>query len=234
MDDDEWSHVVVQDIAGAPPWYLYFDGSFDSFGRGKIYIVGQPPAGYKLELYSWQALKSDFTATTDAVIFPPGYEKALVSNLAIEACTLYPLESIIATVPLALGLLEKQASKDLNALITLNSESPVLRSEAADIGGMAGGASYISIIVAAGGGGGGGSVTWINPTSPPDGVATVFAFSKAPKFAEFNGLLQFAGAVAGVSGHAGYEALSSTTLRFIADDGSVSVPGVTDSVKAAI
>lgn len=231
LDDDEWSKIAVQDIAAAPPWYLYFDGGFDLNGRAKIYIVGQPPTGYKLELFTWQALKSDFTATTDAVIFPPGYEKALVSNLAIEAAMLYPLESVLARNAKAMDKLEKQAGKDLKVLIVLNSAPPVLRSEAAFLGRRSWGSNYGGVAI---GGGSGGDVTWISPNSAPDGSATTFTFASAPRFAEFNGLLQFVGGVSGVAGHAGYELLGSTVLRFIDNDGNVITPGVTDSIKCAI
>ncbi len=234
LDDDQWSKIAVQDIAGAPPWFLYFDGGFDANGRGKIYIVGQPPAGYKLELYTWQALKSDFTATTDAVIFPDGYAEALTTNLALKAALLYPLESVIARVPRAMSELRIEAQKALRALIILNSSAPVLRSEIATLGRVGDGwASQISIVVG-GGGSGGATVTWISPDSAPDGIATVFTFASAPKFAEWNGLLQFVGGVAGVAGHAGYELVGANMLRFIADDGTIGVPGVTDSVKAAV
>ncbi len=234
LDDDEWSKIGVQDIIGAPTWYLYYDGSYDANGRGKIYIVGQPPTGYQLELFTWQALKADFTATTDAFIFPPGYEKALVSNLAIEATMLYPLESVVARNVAALTLLEKQAMKDLRALVVLNSSSPVLRSEIAYIGRVSGGWGSQISVVAGGNSGSGGSVTWIGPNSPPDGSATIFTFAKTINFAEFNGLLQFVGGVSGVAGHAGYEVVGANMIRFIADDGSIITPGVTDSVKAAV
>ncbi len=234
LDDDEWSKIGVQDIIGAPTWYLYYDGSYDANGRGKIYIVGQPPTGYQLELFTWQALKADFTATTDAFIFPPGYEKALVSNLAIEATMLYPLESVVARNEPALALLEKQAMKDLRALVVLNSSSPVLRSEIAYIGRVSGGWGSQISVVAGGNSGSGGSVTWISPNSAPDGIATVFTFAKVPQFCEWNGILQFVGGVSGVPGHAGYELTGATSLRFIDNDGNIGVPGTTDSVKAAV
>ncbi len=234
LDDDEWSRIAVQDIASAPTWYLYYDGGFDALGRAKIYIVGQPPAGYKLELYTWQALKADFTATSDAVILPPGYEEALTTNLAIKAALLYPLESVVARNALAMAELRIEAKKALHALIVLNSSSPVLRSEIAYLGFGAGGWGSQISVVAGGGGGTGGSVTWIQPNTPPDGAATTFTFAKAPQWAEWNGLNQYAGAVAGVAGNAGYELLTSTTLRFIDNDGNIGVPGVTDSVRAAV
>ncbi len=234
LDDDQWSKIAVQDIAGAPAWALYYDGSFDANGRAKLYIIGQPPTGYQLELYTWQALKSDFTATSDAFIFPPGYAFALETNLALQATLLYPLESVVATNPRAMAELRVEAQKALRALIVLNSSSPVLRSEIAWLGqgGAGGWGSQISVV--AGGSGGSGTVTWISPNSAPDGIATTFTFAKAPQFAEFNGLLQFSGAVSGVSGHAGYESLGTAVLRFIADDGTIITPGVTDSVKAAV
>ncbi len=232
-DDDQWSKVAVQDITGAPTWILYYDGSYDANGRGKIYIVGQPPTGYQLELFTWQALKTDFTATTDAFIFPPGYEEALVTNLAIKAAQLYPLESVIARNPEAMSELRIEAQKALRALVVLNSSSPALRSEIAWIGRASGGwGSQISVV--AGGSSSGGSDLRISPNSPPDGIATSFTFAKAPIFCTFNGLEQYVGAVVGVPNHAGYTLLGATVVEFIDNDGNIITPGASDILKAAV
>lgn len=128
VDDTQWSSITVQDISGAPPTYLYYDNSMDANGWARIYIRPQADTGYSLELYTWQALKANFTAIDDAVILPPGYEEAIVCNGAIRAAALYPLESTLS--PDA----RLNADKALRTLITLNSKCPPQPTEAGYLG----------------------------------------------------------------------------------------------------
>lgn len=140
LNDDEWSRISIQDISGALPVALYYDGGLNtSAGLANIYIVFQPPVGYSLELYTWDDLATSFTAVTDAALFPPGYEDAIVTNLALRVCALYPNDSTIAKNPNAMGELRDQARRALDALIILNTQIPDLRSEAASIGQSGGG-----------------------------------------------------------------------------------------------
>ena len=125
MNEDVWRTIRVQDIPGAPPTDLYYDGSMDENGWGSIYLKPQAPASYILELYTWLALKADFSSVEDAVILPPGYEEAITLNFALRVAQLYPLEAHID--PSVRG----DAALALQKIITLNSGSPVHRSEAA-------------------------------------------------------------------------------------------------------
>jgi len=188
IDDEEWSRIGVQDIPGAPPYLLYYDHGYDSNGYGQIYLRGQPPAGYQLELYTWQGLKATFTAVTDAVILPDGYEDAIVTNLALRAGSLYPLDAHLG--PLAV----QEARSALQALMILNVRIPDLRSEAAYQGHSGG---YGEGLVM-----GGGSTTMtyftmtgaINGTNGSDGNAT-FTLNATPNSLQVyvNGLLNAPG-----------------------------------------
>jgi hypothetical protein len=123
LDDDEWASIEIQDIPGAPPLALYYDGGLDSSGLGKIYVYFQPPDGYSLELYTWTALKTDFSAPTDVALFPPGYEHALVLNLAVHLASMYPEDSrMLPTVP-------GQAALAMQQVMTLNTNSPKIGTE---------------------------------------------------------------------------------------------------------
>ncbi len=122
LSDDEWQAIEVQDIVSAPSNSIYYDGGMDENGRGLIYVYYQPPAGYSLELYTWQALATSFTSVDDVVVFPPGYEEALVLNGARRVVGLYPLESRLDGAQRAeLKSLADQALKDL---MTLNASCP--------------------------------------------------------------------------------------------------------------
>lgn len=118
LTDAEWRSISIQDIPGAPPYQLYFDGSMDSNGLGRIYLRFQPPAGYILELYTWQRLAAAFVNKTDVAVFPDGYEEAIVYNLAVRAASLNPNESNLA--PDARDL----AARALNTLKAFNAKSP--------------------------------------------------------------------------------------------------------------
>ncbi len=127
MNDDEWSQVGIQEIGGAPPFALYYDGGMSDLGQAQIYIYFQPPAGYTLELYTWKQLKTSFTSPDDVAIFPPGYEHAITWNGGVQIAGMYPLEARLSPVA------PKTAADALQNLIILNSQIPVMQSEAANI-----------------------------------------------------------------------------------------------------
>lgn len=138
LDKSQWSSITVQDVAGAPPTYLYYDYGFDENGWAQIYIRPQAPTGYSLELYTWLAIKASFTAVDDAVTLPPGYEEAIVWNGAIKAAGMYPLESHLD--PTA-GV---QADRSLQTLVTYNSKCPPQPNESGYLGRGGGYYNYMS------------------------------------------------------------------------------------------
>ncbi len=127
LSDYEWSIVGIQDITGAPPLAIYYDGSMDENGLAKIYVYFQPPDGYSLEIYTWQQLANSFESPTDVAVFPPGYEEAIVWNGGIKIAGMYPLEAKVAANAMTF------ARDSLNTLIALNSKNPQMRSEAAGL-----------------------------------------------------------------------------------------------------
>lgn len=132
LDDDQWRAVRLQDLSGAPPYELYYDGGMDSNGRGQIYLRFQPPAGYSLELYTWHALKRDFSASTDIAVLPDGYEQALVYNLAKQLAALNPEDEHMSPKSYEI------AESSLAILIALNSSAPRIACEP----GLDGGGDY--------------------------------------------------------------------------------------------
>lgn len=124
LDDDEWANIGIQDISGAPPFQLYYDGDMDENGLGKIYLRFQPPAGYTLELYTWKRLQSTFQDSEDLAIFPPGYAEAIVWNGALRVAAMYPLESKIS------ALAPEMARKSYATLKEFNANSPKISTEA--------------------------------------------------------------------------------------------------------
>ncbi len=128
LDEHEWSLIRMQDIGNSLPWCLFYNPTYGATGRGTIYMAFQPPEGYLLELYTWKLLGNDFTAITDLVILPDGYNDAIVTNLAIRAASLYPTMATIGPDT------RKLAANALDRLQTLNTVCPTLRSEAEYLG----------------------------------------------------------------------------------------------------
>ncbi len=120
LNDEEWQSISIQDIAGAPPYQAYWDGGYDENGLSKLYIRFQPPAGYSLEILVWRQLQSGFISPTDIAVFPPGYERAIVLNGAVELADMYPREAKISPT------VEARAQQALQAITRLNEECPVL------------------------------------------------------------------------------------------------------------
>ena len=127
LDESEWMQISVQDIPGAPAFILYYDGGLDDNGWGRIYLYPQPPTGYRLEISTVLQLKNNFTAISDVVLVPPGYEEMMVTNLAIRCATMYPHESVLS--PDARDM----AARALQSVIISNSKNPALQNEAAFI-----------------------------------------------------------------------------------------------------
>jgi hypothetical protein len=128
LDDNEWAAIGIQDITGAPVWQLYYDGGMDDDGLGNIYLRFQPPDGYSLELYTWQAIATDFTGVTDVVVLPPGYWEALVLNGARRVVGLNPLDSKLDGAQRT--ELKQLADQALQAVMTLNMSCPKIGTEA--------------------------------------------------------------------------------------------------------
>lgn len=127
---DQWAAIRVQDIPGAPAWVIYPDMANP---LTTLYLYPQPPAGYTLELYTWQAL-SKYTAISDTVVVPDGYEEAIVWNLGVRAAAMYPHQAKLD--PEA----KDQARRSLRAVKTLNAKTPPLCTDPALTGWGGGGA----------------------------------------------------------------------------------------------
>jgi len=80
VTDLQWSKIQMQNLPGTIPSVLYNDRGYP---LSTLYLWGQPLAGYLLELFTW-SLIPQFTSPDDVVLLPPGYEDALVLNLALR------------------------------------------------------------------------------------------------------------------------------------------------------
>lgn len=99
FDSRDWS---MQDITALPNswvyalWYNSTMSITSPQGCGEIWLLGQPPSNYELQLFMPSALQSNFTAVTNDFIMPDGYVMAMVNLLALECEELYPHEAVIS------------------------------------------------------------------------------------------------------------------------------------------
>ena len=92
LDVDGWSNLRVQQTPSTIPQYLYDD--YDD-PLSKLYLYPYPSAAAQLEIYYWKQL-SLFATVNDAVVVPPGYLRALKTNLAVELAPRYPERSVVS------------------------------------------------------------------------------------------------------------------------------------------
>jgi hypothetical protein len=122
LDDDQWAAIKLQQVPSTIPQRLYNDGSFPN---SNLYLWGQPTAGLQLELYTWQML-SGFTDLTTTVAFPPGYEEAIVYNLALRMGPLFG--SPVAEI---LPVITTFAQDSKRKIQSLNCQAPIMAADEA-------------------------------------------------------------------------------------------------------
>jgi hypothetical protein len=83
IDEKQWSDIVERGASGVIPRVLYADMAFP---LATLYLWPVPTftgTAPQLELWTWSQLQS-FADLTTAYTFPPGYDRALKFNLAVE------------------------------------------------------------------------------------------------------------------------------------------------------
>lgn len=102
IDYNEWLSLRVPDIF-AIPLKLYYDYNFSqtavggSTGLGVLSFWPGPQAAYQVELAATSPLSDGGVLIGDAMLFPPGYVRALTNGLAWELAVRYPARMNPAT-----------------------------------------------------------------------------------------------------------------------------------------
>lgn len=78
---DSYNMIPQKTVDGSYPTELYYDTGFAS-SLATIYLYPEPSAGLTLYIDSWKQLQT-FALISTTVVLPPGYELAIISNLAI-------------------------------------------------------------------------------------------------------------------------------------------------------
>lgn len=77
---EEYDSIVIKTTTSTLPAYLFMDPAYP---LATIYLYPVPSAAITLKLNTWQTLQS-FSALTTDLALPPGYQRAIEFNLAIE------------------------------------------------------------------------------------------------------------------------------------------------------
>ena len=110
IDQTEYANIADKSARGTAN-QLYYDNNFP-LGNIKLYPV--PDAGHTLTLNTYKVL-SRFDSLTSTVDLPPGYNAALVFNLAIDLAPEYEKEPMMTVI--------KQAAKYKSVVFTSNTRN---------------------------------------------------------------------------------------------------------------
>ncbi len=80
LTNDDWSQIGLKSTTGTFPDGLYYRPDFP---MGEINLYPLPGSGLTLYLQVWDRL-TPFPSLSTEASFPPGYERALTHNLAVE------------------------------------------------------------------------------------------------------------------------------------------------------
>jgi hypothetical protein len=82
IDAQQYGNIKNKTIDGPYPQYLFYDAAYVA-GLATIYLYPEPQSGLTLYINSWKQLQS-FSTISDTLVLPPGYQRAIEFNFAIE------------------------------------------------------------------------------------------------------------------------------------------------------
>ncbi len=117
----EWQLISNKSVESTIPHKMWYEKEFDSNGLAKCHLWPVPSdATHQITLYVWNVLEAIATLAT-TLNFAPGYEEAIVYNLAIRLAPDYG-------VPVSQDI--KDMAKELRANIkTINKQVRMLKTE---------------------------------------------------------------------------------------------------------
>ncbi len=118
LDERQWSAISIKDISGIP-YGAYYDAN-SPIANFKFYYV--PAVNYQFNIYSRKILASFPSLNTDLDL-PPGYEEALIYNLAIRLAPEYekePSATVINTANAARSAIAAQNTRNQNNAVSLD------------------------------------------------------------------------------------------------------------------
>jgi len=103
---DEYAAIISKSLTSTIPLLVYSD---ENYPLPTLNFYPVPNTAYQVAIYSWKQLTNVATLDT-ALSFPPGYERALIYNLALEISPEYgknPSEVVVQTAMEAKGNIKR-------------------------------------------------------------------------------------------------------------------------------
>lgn len=99
LSDEQWAATSVKTLTSTFPTAVYYNYGFSAAGFGTITVWPIPTTGPTLVLYLPTAMGA-FADGATSYEFPPGYERMLRYNLALDLAPEYgkPLDPVIAAI----------------------------------------------------------------------------------------------------------------------------------------
>lgn len=120
VTEEEFAEIIVKSITTSIPLFLYPDYAYPLMN---ISLWPIPTVTLPIILYSWKALTS-FATVNDTVSLPPGYQRALIYNLAVELAAEFGRD--VKPTILALAVEAKANIKRLNIKANLMKSDPAI------------------------------------------------------------------------------------------------------------
>jgi hypothetical protein len=118
----EWQTIEVKEVPATFPTHLYYDRIFPI---ASVRLWPIPQVDCSIVLYLWELLDR-FVALTDIVAFPPGYQRALEYQLALELAPRYPGRAVISEVVAAEAMKSKAQIAEINVQATGLATAPAV------------------------------------------------------------------------------------------------------------
>lgn len=112
--EQQWSALPSKSLADAIPECLYYEGTYP---LGNLQLFPIPTVANSLKLVTWVPLAVLTLAT--AIALPPGYERAIAYNLAIDLAPEYEKEvptSVIKVAGDSLSILKRANQRPIEAV----------------------------------------------------------------------------------------------------------------------
>lgn len=97
LNIDEWADIANKSQTSTYPIKIYEDNNFP---LNNVSLWPIPSANVQLVLYSWKPL-SRFSSVNDTIQLPPGFQRALRYNLAVELAPEYEKSAAAEVVAIA-------------------------------------------------------------------------------------------------------------------------------------
>jgi hypothetical protein len=134
MEDAEYQNLRLRDLTASMPTKFFYDRSFP---LSTLFLWPTPTVARKLVLFVWTPWSYTY-GLTDTISFPPGYERMLVYNLAVELSAQPSARITPATAALA-----EESKMRIQAL---NAVAPIMQVDGALLSGTrrAGAYNYVN------------------------------------------------------------------------------------------